>query len=97
MKMCNKAVDEFRRNEALTGNRRVRESLKKTRQMWLWGEETLPVRHMDRFEKLKVRSLKTAKAWRVKERMDNRGGRGARRKCHLLGLECPVSVTIRTP
>ncbi len=36
--------------------------------MWRWGEENLPVRHLDRFEKLKVRSLKTAKAWRVKER-----------------------------
>ena len=67
MKMCNKAVDEVRRDEALAGTRRVRESLKKTRQMWLWGEENLPVRYADRFEKLRDSSLKTAKAWRVKE------------------------------
>ena len=67
MKMCNKAVDEVRRDEALAGIRTVRESLKKTRQLWLWGEENLPGRHAARFEKLKVSSLKTAKAWRVKE------------------------------
>ena len=67
MKMCNKAVDEVRRDEALAGIRTVRESLKKTRQLWLWGEENLPGRHAARFEKLKVSSLKTATAWRVKE------------------------------
>ena len=67
MKMCNKAVDEVRRDEALTGREQARESLKNTRQMWLWGEENLPGRHADRFEKLKDSSLKTAKAWRVKE------------------------------
>ena len=62
MKTCNKAVDEVRRDEALTGIRRVRESLKNTQQMWLWGEENFPVRDANRFEKLKVRSLKTAQA-----------------------------------
>ena len=67
MKMYNKAIDEVRRDEALTGREQARKSLKKTRQMWLWGEENLPARHADRFEQLKESSLKTAKAWRVKE------------------------------
>ena len=67
MKMCNKAVDEVRREEALMGRKQARESLKNTRQMWLWGEENLPRRYANRFEELKESSLKTAKAWRVKE------------------------------
>ena len=67
MKMCNRAVDEVRRDEALAGARAVRESLKKTRQMWLWGEENLPGHYADRFAALKESSLKTARAWRVKE------------------------------
>ena len=67
MKMCNQAVDEVRRDEALAGVRTVRESLKKTRQMWLWGEENLPGHYANRFAALKESSLKTARAWRVKE------------------------------
>lgn len=67
MKMLNKAVDEVRRQEAVMGTGAERTALKKTRQMWLWGEENLPDRHALRFEALKHSSLKTARAWRVKE------------------------------
>ena len=35
--------------------------------MWLWGEENLPERHAARFEALKDSTLKTARAWRIKE------------------------------
>jgi transposase len=67
MKMLNKAVDDVRRLESVTGTNANRESLKKTRQMWLWGEENLPDRHAERFELLKASTLKTARAWRLKE------------------------------
>jgi len=67
MKMLNGAVDETRRREAVMGTGLERMALKKTRQMWLWGEENLPDRHAARFEALKNSTLKTARAWRLKE------------------------------
>jgi transposase len=67
MAMMNKALDEVRRREAVTGRKRTQELLKNSRQMWLWGEENLPERHAERFEELKNSSLKTARAWRLKE------------------------------
>jgi transposase len=67
MKMLNKAVDAVRRTEAVMGTGEERTALKKTRQMWLWGEENLPERHAARFEALKNSTLKTARAWRIKE------------------------------
>jgi transposase len=67
MKMLNKSVDEVRRREVVMGTSRERADLKKTRQLWLWGEENLPQRHEARFEQLKQSSLKTARAWRLKE------------------------------
>ncbi len=67
MKMLNKAVDEVRRQEAVMGTGAERAALKQTRQMWLWGEENLPEHHAARFEALKDSTLKTARAWRLKE------------------------------
>lgn len=67
MKMLNKAVDEVRRREVIMGTGKEQAALKKTRQMWLWGEENLPERHTSRFEELKQSTLKTARAWRLKE------------------------------
>ena len=67
MKMLNGGVDKVRRCEAVMGTGAQRSSLKKTRQMWLWGEENLPKRHAARFDELKESSLKTARAWRIKE------------------------------
>jgi len=67
MKMLNGAVDEVRRREIVMGTVTERSALKKTRQMWLWGEENLPGRHAARFEALKDSTLKTARAWRIKE------------------------------
>jgi len=67
MKMLNKAVDEVRRREIVLGTVAQRCALKQTRQMWLWGEEHLPERHAARFEALKDSTLKTARAWRLKE------------------------------
>ena len=67
MKMLNKAVDQVRRQELVMGTGSERAALKQTRQMWLWGEENLPERHAARFEVLKDSTLKTARAWRLKE------------------------------
>jgi len=67
MKMLNKAVDEVRRQEVVMGTGAERDALKQTRPMWLWGEENLPERHAARFEALKASTLKTARAWRLKE------------------------------
>lgn len=67
MKMLNKAVDEVRQQESVMGTGKDRASLKKTRQLWLWGKENLPRRHAARFAALKQSTLKTARAWRLKE------------------------------
>lgn len=66
-KMLNGAVDEVRRREAVMGTGEERTALKQTRQMWLWGKENLPERHAARFKMLKESTLKTARAWRIKE------------------------------
>lgn len=67
MKMLNRALDEVRRRESVMGTGAERETLKQTRQMWLWGKENLPQRHAERFDKLKKSTLQTARAWRIKE------------------------------
>lgn len=67
MKMLNTAVDAVRRQEIVMGTVVERQSLKQTRQLWLWGEENLPKGHAARFESLKHSTLKTARAWRLKE------------------------------
>jgi transposase len=67
MKMLNNAVNEVRCLEAVAGSGADRKALKKTRQMWLWGEENLPQRYAERFDTLKNSALKTARAWGIKE------------------------------
>jgi transposase len=67
MKMLNRAVNEVRGSETLIGSSKAKILLKGTRQLWLWGEENLPERYADRFEELKKSTLKTARAWRLKE------------------------------
>ena len=67
MKMLNAAVDAVRRQEIVMGTAENRQALKQTRHLWLWGEENVPEGHAARFDALKSSSLKTARAWRVKE------------------------------
>ncbi len=67
MKMINEAVNEVRRQEAVMGSGKDREMLKKTQHLWLWGEENVPERYAERFDELKQSTLKTARAWRLKE------------------------------
>jgi transposase len=67
MKMLNKAVNEVRNREMLTGRGAAKKQLKGTRPLWLWGEENLPKRYSERFDQLKNSTLKTARAWGLKE------------------------------
>ena len=67
MKMMNQTINEVRKMELAYGNATIREALRETRQLWLWGEENLPPKHAERFDELKKSSLKTARAWRLKE------------------------------
>lgn len=67
MKMINGAVNEVRQREIIVGTVAAKESLKKSRQLWLWGEENLPDKYKARFDVLKNSTLRTAKAWRLKE------------------------------
>ncbi len=74
MKMINNAVNEVRKQEIIMGSVAAKESLKKSRQLWLWGEENLPEKFKKRFKELKNSTLKTAKAWRLKELWRNFSG-----------------------
>jgi len=67
MKMINKAVDSVRRMEIIIGTKEEQATLKGTRPLWLWGEENLPQCHAARFAALKQSTLRTARAWRLKE------------------------------
>lgn len=68
MKAATKAVDQVRRNEHTSIVYQGEESpLAKTRYLWLYSEENLPARHVDRFAELKKSELRTAKAWGMKE------------------------------
>ncbi len=55
-------VDEHRRLQALGDD-----TLKNTRQLWLYGMENVPAKHAQRFEEIKGLNLKTSRAWAIKE------------------------------
>ena len=61
------AVDRVRREE----NRALREqgddTLKGTKHLWLYHPERLPAKRVERFETLVRRTLKTSRAWMLKE------------------------------
>lgn len=106
MKMLNGAVNEVRQREAVMGTGAERTALKRTRQMWLWGEENLPERHAERFEDLKNSTLKTARAWRLKELwrtfkqcIDVEDARAFFKKWHALAMKSalePIKKVART-
>jgi transposase len=106
MKMLNGAVDEVRRREAVMGTGAERTTLNRTRYLWLWGEENLPERHAERFEALKDSTLKTARAWRLKELwrtfkrcVDVEDARAFFKKWHALAMKSalePIKKVART-
>lgn len=69
MQNVNKALDRVRQSENVELSRRKDQTLAKTRQMWLWGQENLPEKYQERFRALKDLDLKTSKAWALKEHL----------------------------
>ncbi|MGD8916528.1 MAG: ISL3 family transposase, partial [Syntrophobacterales bacterium] len=67
MKLMNEAVDRVRREE----HRRLTDSgssiLAGTKFLWLYARERLPAKYREQFSMLKAASLKTARAWAIKE------------------------------
>jgi len=63
----NQAVDEVRRRERWEMDAAGKDTLKGTRQLWLYGLENLPRKWASRFRALRDLATKTARAWKVKE------------------------------
>ncbi len=66
-KYMNKAVDEVRRSEYVRLGSAGDQSLKGTRQLWLYGLENVPGKWSSRFAELRAAATQTARAWKVKE------------------------------
>jgi len=63
----NKAVNEVRKSEARELQRRGDDTLKGTRNLWLYGWENLSIPLAERFDELRGLKLKTGRAWSIKE------------------------------
>jgi len=66
-KHMNRAVDEVRRMEHACLQARDDDTLKGTRQLWLYGFENVPGKWANRFASLRASATKTARAWKIKE------------------------------
>lgn len=66
-KHLNEAVDKVRRGEHKALMLEGDETLKKSRQLWLFNEENLDKEKHDQFKQLKNQTLKTSRAWGIKE------------------------------
>lgn len=62
----NQAVDEVRRLERSQMSM-PEDPLKGTRQLWLYGLESVPRKWASRFKTLREAATKTARAWKAKE------------------------------
>jgi transposase len=62
-----KAVDRVRREENQVMRPQGDERLVGTKYMWLYGKENLPEKYQADFEMLRQSTLKTARAWAIKE------------------------------
>jgi len=69
MKNMNDTLDRIRQSEHFELSKRRDNTLARTRQMWLWGQENLPEKYQDRFALLKREDLRTARAWAIKEHL----------------------------
>jgi transposase len=67
MKHMIEAVDAVRKAEHRRLLAEGDETLKRTKYLWLFSEEHLPERYLDWFARLKALSLKTGRAWAIKE------------------------------
>ena len=67
VKYMNKAVNDVRVIEHRRLQSMGDETLKNTRQLWLFGMENVPAKHAQRFEAVKDLNLQTSRAWAIKE------------------------------
>ena len=66
-KHLNEAVDKVRRQEHKALKKDGDETLKGTKQLWLFNPENISDAHWEEFEALKDMELKTARAWAIRE------------------------------
>ena len=69
MKHMNQALDDVRKMESRMAE--FKETLKKTRYLWLYSSENLPDRYREKYEILRESDLKTARAYAIKENLRN--------------------------
>lgn len=67
VKYMNEAVNDVRKSEHRHLQSMGDETLKNTRQLWLYGMENVPAKHAQRFEAVKDLNLQTSRAWAIKE------------------------------
>ena len=71
MKAMNEAVNKVRLGEHRQLSGLGDDTLKGTKHWWLYAEENLPERHREAFAELKSNSLRTGRAWAIKEALRN--------------------------
>lgn len=67
MSFMNKVVDEVRKREHREYRARGDDTLARSRYLWLYAQEHLPQKHQERFAQPRALNLKTARAWAIKE------------------------------
>ncbi|HQT75250.1 MAG TPA: transposase, partial [Acidiphilium sp.] len=67
VKHMNEAVNEVRVREHKRLLAAGDDTLKNTRQLWLYGIENVPAKHAQRFDEVKELNLQTSRAWAIKE------------------------------
>jgi len=67
VKYMNEAVNAVRQSEHRRLQAAGDDILKNTRQLWLYGMENMPARHVQRFAEVKELNLQTSRAWAIKE------------------------------
>jgi len=63
----NDAVNQVRKGEHRALCQKGDETLKGSRQWWLYGHENLPAKAVEQFDRIKSLNLRTARAWALKE------------------------------
>jgi len=67
VKYMNEAVNEVRKGEHRRLQAQGDDTLKNTRQLWLYGMENVPAKQAQRFAAVKELNLQTSRAWALKE------------------------------
>jgi len=69
MKLMNEAVDKVRREEHRMLGQKGKSVLTGSKFMWLYSQEKLPFVYREAFSALRASTLKTARAWAIKENL----------------------------